>query len=58
LRDLAGCRPDHLHVVPDALYRPRASSGQADPRWTTVKRIAAALDVGLADLGEAVERGR
>lgn len=36
----------------------RIKRGQADPRWTTVKRIASALDVGLGDLGEAVERGR
>jgi len=30
--------------------------GHANPTWMTVRRIAAALDVSLAGLGEAVER--
>lgn len=36
----------------------RIERGQANPRWTTVKSIAAALNIGLGDLGEAVERAR
>jgi transcriptional regulator with XRE-family HTH domain len=36
----------------------RIEHGQANPRWTTVRSIASALDVGLGELGEAVERAR
>jgi transcriptional regulator with XRE-family HTH domain len=34
----------------------RIERGHANPTWTTVLRIAAALDISLAALGEAVER--
>jgi transcriptional regulator with XRE-family HTH domain len=34
----------------------RIERGQANPTWTTVRRIAGALDITLAALGEAVER--
>lgn len=34
----------------------RIERGHANPTWTTVTRIAAALDISLAALGEAVER--
>jgi transcriptional regulator with XRE-family HTH domain len=34
----------------------RIERGVANPAWTTVKRIAAALDISLAALAEAVER--
>jgi transcriptional regulator with XRE-family HTH domain len=33
----------------------RIERGHANPTWTTVRRIAAALDISLAALGEAVE---
>ncbi|MGA8363229.1 MAG: helix-turn-helix transcriptional regulator [Solirubrobacteraceae bacterium] len=33
----------------------RIERGQANPRWTTVRSIAAALNVGMGELGEAVE---
>lgn len=33
----------------------RIELGQASPAWTTVRRIAAALDVTLVDLAAAVE---
>jgi transcriptional regulator with XRE-family HTH domain len=36
----------------------RIERGQANPTWTTIRRIAAALDVSLGALGEAVERSR
>jgi len=34
----------------------RIERGHANPTWTTVRRIAQALDVTLAGLAEAVER--
>jgi len=34
----------------------RIERGHANPTWTTVKRLAAALDISLAALGEVVER--
>lgn len=34
----------------------RIERGNANPTWTTVRRIAAALGVSLATLAEAVER--
>lgn len=34
----------------------RIERAKANPTWATVRRIAAALDVTLADLGAAVER--
>ncbi len=34
----------------------RIERGHANPTWTTVRRIAAALEVTLAGLAEAVER--
>jgi transcriptional regulator with XRE-family HTH domain len=39
----------------------RIERGQANPTWTTVRRLAVALEVSLQTLGEAVEhpqRGR
>lgn len=36
----------------------RIERGQANPTWATVTRIAAALDIDLVQLGEAVERTR
>jgi transcriptional regulator with XRE-family HTH domain len=34
----------------------RIERGHANPTWTTVRRIATALEVSLADLAAAVER--
>lgn len=34
----------------------RIERGHANPTWTTVTRIAGALEISLAALGEAVER--
>jgi transcriptional regulator with XRE-family HTH domain len=34
----------------------RIERGHANPTWTTVRRIAAALDISLAVLGEQVEQ--
>jgi transcriptional regulator with XRE-family HTH domain len=34
----------------------RIERGQANPTWTTVRRIAAALGTGLPSLGRTVER--
>ena len=36
----------------------RIERGHANPTWTTVRRIAAALEISLEALGEAVERTR
>ena len=36
----------------------RIERGHANPTWTTVRRIAVALEVSLAGLGEAVERSK
>ncbi len=36
----------------------RIERGHANPTWTTVRRIAAALEISLMSLGEAVERHR
>ncbi len=36
----------------------RIERGHANPTWTTVRRIAVALDVSLSGLAEAVERGK
>jgi transcriptional regulator with XRE-family HTH domain len=36
----------------------RIERGHANPTWTTVRRIALALEISLAALGEAVERTR
>jgi transcriptional regulator with XRE-family HTH domain len=33
----------------------RIERGQANPRWTTVRLIASALEIGMGELGEAVE---
>jgi transcriptional regulator with XRE-family HTH domain len=33
----------------------RIERGQANPRWTTVRSIASALEIGMGELGEAVE---
>ena len=33
----------------------RIERGQTNPRWTTVKSIATALEIGMGELGEAVE---
>jgi transcriptional regulator with XRE-family HTH domain len=34
----------------------RIERGQANPAWTTVRRLAEALNISLAALGGAVER--
>jgi transcriptional regulator with XRE-family HTH domain len=34
----------------------RIERGHANPTWTTVRRLAAALEISLATLGEIVER--
>jgi transcriptional regulator with XRE-family HTH domain len=34
----------------------RIERGTANPTWTTVRRLAHALEISLAGLGEAVER--
>lgn len=36
----------------------RIERGHANPTWTTVRRIAVALDISLAALGEAVEHAQ
>jgi transcriptional regulator with XRE-family HTH domain len=36
----------------------RIERGHANPTWTTVRRIAVALEISLAALGEEVERHR
>jgi transcriptional regulator with XRE-family HTH domain len=36
----------------------RIERGHANPTWTTVRRIAVALEISLAALGEAVEGAR
>jgi transcriptional regulator with XRE-family HTH domain len=36
----------------------RIERGHANPTWTTVRRIADALEITLATLGEQVERAR
>ena len=36
----------------------RIERGHANPTWTTVRRIAVALEVSLAALAEAVEHGK
>lgn len=36
----------------------RIERGEANPTWMTVTQIARALDVSLAELGEAVDRTR
>ena len=36
----------------------RIERGHANPTWTTVRRIAVALEISLEALGEAVERTR
>jgi DNA-binding XRE family transcriptional regulator len=36
----------------------RIERGQTNPRWTTIRSIASALNVGLGELGEAVEQSR
>jgi transcriptional regulator with XRE-family HTH domain len=36
----------------------RIERGHANPTWTTVRRIADALEITLAALGEDVERSR
>jgi transcriptional regulator with XRE-family HTH domain len=42
------------HLTVAALAR--IERGVANPAWTTVKRIAAALEISLTALAEAVER--
>jgi transcriptional regulator with XRE-family HTH domain len=34
----------------------RIERGHANPSWATVRRMAAALEISLAELGEAVEQ--
>jgi transcriptional regulator with XRE-family HTH domain len=36
----------------------RIERGHANPTWTTVRRLAAALEISLTALGEAVERAQ
>jgi transcriptional regulator with XRE-family HTH domain len=36
----------------------RIERGHANPTWTTVRRIALALEISLAELAEAVERAK
>lgn len=36
----------------------RIERGHANPTWTTVRRLAGALEISLAALGEAVERAQ
>jgi transcriptional regulator with XRE-family HTH domain len=36
----------------------RIERGHANPTWTTVRRIATALEVSLATLAEAIERAK
>lgn len=36
----------------------RIERGHANPTWTTVRRIAVAMEVSLAALAEAVERAK
>ncbi|MGA2454158.1 MAG: helix-turn-helix transcriptional regulator [Solirubrobacteraceae bacterium] len=36
----------------------RIERGHANPTWTTVRRIALALEISLANLAEAVERSK
>jgi transcriptional regulator with XRE-family HTH domain len=36
----------------------RIERGHANPTWTTVRRIAVALDVSLSGFAEAIERGK
>jgi transcriptional regulator with XRE-family HTH domain len=36
----------------------RIERGHANPTWTTVRRLAVALDISLAALGEAVEHSQ
>jgi transcriptional regulator with XRE-family HTH domain len=43
----------HSKITTAALAR--IERGQANPTWTTVRRIAAALEISLAELGAAVE---
>lgn len=33
----------------------RIERGQANPRWTTVRSIASALEIGMGELGDTVE---
>jgi transcriptional regulator with XRE-family HTH domain len=35
----------------------RIERGQADPRWTTVRRTARALGISISELGHAIDRG-
>jgi transcriptional regulator with XRE-family HTH domain len=41
-------------ITPGTLSR--IEGGRANPTWTTVERIAEALDVSLVDLAQAIER--
>jgi transcriptional regulator with XRE-family HTH domain len=43
-------------ITPGSLSR--IETAVSNPTWTTVERIAAALGVGLGDLGAAVDRER
>jgi transcriptional regulator with XRE-family HTH domain len=36
----------------------RIEYGQSNPTWTTVRRLAGALDISLSDLGRAVDAHR
>jgi transcriptional regulator with XRE-family HTH domain len=40
----------------DATYLSQLENGRRDTRWTTVMRLLRALDVSLADLGDAIDR--
>ena len=45
----------HRSALTVAAYA-RIERGHANPTWTTVRRIAAALEVSMTDLAGAVER--
>jgi transcriptional regulator with XRE-family HTH domain len=61
LREL---RAERGHTQEDLAHRAgltvaafaRIERGHANPTWTTVRRLAAALEISLPALGEAVER--
>ena len=36
----------------------RIERGQVNPTWTTVRRVATALEVSMSELGRAVDKAR
>jgi len=63
---LRAVRTERGHTQEDLAHRAgltvaavaRIERGQANPTWTTVRRLAQALDISLAALGDAVERAK